>query len=239
MMLLYPEMLFSAAGPMPQSVINKRPLWYLLIAMFAATFVLRMVKVDILGAVLCALLLSLAIVVIRDGMKELPKFGLVFGLLCGINFLFYVLPVVPAVIAGRSDRKIVPVESMSFKNVQKLTYTLIVRTTPFFDKSAGLIYNLQGCGMIAMPACFLLGSYLGMSAHYEILRQSSRLLEGNEDLTFGANRHEAAQVPDTANGLTAEGMVSNRLRGAYGLVTKDEYSRGPKAFQGAVHKLGV
>jgi len=241
MMLLSPELLFAAAGPPPQSVVNKRPLWYLLIVMLAATFFLRMLTVDIMGGVLCALLLSLAVIMVRDGMKDLPKFGLVFGLLCSINFLFYVLPAVTAVIAGRSERKIVPVESLTVKNVQKLTYTLIVRTTSFFDADAGLLYNIQSCGMIAMPLCMLIGSFLGASAHYDIHRRTSRLLEGNEHLTSGTNRLEAVPtlVPDTANRMTAEGMIGNRLGGAYGAMIGNEISRGPKAFQGAVHKLGV
>jgi len=240
MMLLSLELLVTAAGPLPQCVINKRPLWYLLIGMLAATFFLRMLTVDILGCAMCALLLSLAVVVIRDGMKELPKFGLVFGLLCGINFLFYVLPVIAAILTGRSERKIVPVESLTFKNVQRLTYTLVIRTTFFFDKKAGLLYNAQSCGMLAMPVSMLLGSYLGTSAHSEIRRQSTQLLEGNGDLTFGANRPEAVptQVPDSAHNV-AEGVINNRLSGAYGAIIADGISRGPRAFQGAVHKLGV
>lgn len=181
-MFFSPDMLMAMQGsPPPQGVLDKRPLWFVLMMLLGLTLFLRMAAFDILGGLLCGLLLILVVVITRDGMKELPKFGLIFGLLCGINFFFYVLPVLSSVMSGRSERRIEPVDSVSYgDNSQRLTYTMTVRTKPFFDPRGSLLYNVQSAGMLAMPFCMLLGTYLGVSAHQEIARHSGSFFRDDE-----------------------------------------------------------
>jgi hypothetical protein len=180
-MLFSPDVLLALqGGPPPQAVIDKRPLWFVMMFMLGLTLFLRLAAFDILGGLLCGLLLILTAIIIRDGMKELPKFSLVFGLLCGVNFVFYVLPVLTSVLSGRSERHIHPVDHVRYRDPQQLTYTMTVKTMSFFDPHAGLLYNVQSAGMLMMPLCMLLGTYLGISAHQEIARYSSSLF-GDDD----------------------------------------------------------
>merc|ERR1719482_654855 len=75
-------------------------------------------------------MICLVVVILRDGMRELPKFGLLFGLLCGINFIFYAMPV--------------------------LSYIITVKKMPLFDSSKGFVYNAQSVGELLMPVAMLL-----------------------------------------------------------------------------------
>mmetsp|Transcript_61833 Transcript_61833/g.143897 ORF Transcript_61833/g.143897 Transcript_61833/m.143897 type:complete len:261 (-) Transcript_61833:299-1081(-) len=259
-MLFSPDLLLTLhGGPPPQAVINKRPLWFLLMTLLGATLLLRMAAFDIMGGLLCGLLLLLACVIVRDGMKELPKFSLIFGMLCGINFFFYILPLLSNIVGGRSERRIEPVESVTYSNTQQLTYTLTVKTTPFFDKRASLLYNIQSAGMLTMPLCMLLGAYLGVSAHQEVQRHSTRLLAtptaGEEDGELGISASTpapggGAAVPGRDRHAGSDNRSTNRAirhgaiyGAALGRATappqgEPGQKETRKAFQGTAHKLG-
>lgn len=191
-MAFSPDLFMAMHGlPPPQAVLDKRPTWYVLIALLGLTFGLRMAALDIMGGLLCGLLLILACLMIRDGMRELPKFSLIFGVLCGVNFFFYILPVLLSVVEGRSERHIDPVRHKSHSGVQQLTYTLTVKTTPFFDAHAGLLYNVQSLGMLTMLVCMFLGFYLGLVCHREIASASSGFLSA-DDVEGGSESARAA-----------------------------------------------
>jgi len=167
-MFLQPDVVLALEGSPPsQAVLDQRPHWMFLTFALGATLLLRMVGCDILGGLLCGLLLLLAAMVMREGMSGLPKFGLLFGMMCGVNCIFYLLPLIGGVVSGRSERRIAPVEAVRYKDMHQLTYTLTVRTTPFFDANAGILYNVQSVGMLMMPLCMLLGAYLGITGHQE------------------------------------------------------------------------
>lgn len=258
-MLFSPDLLLAFhGGPLPQAVIDQRPLWFALMAFLGATLVVRMAAFDILGGLLCGLLLLLVCVIVRDGMKELPKLSLVFGMLCGLNFFFYMLPLLANLISGRTERHTRVVGSASYDNTQEMTYTLVVRTTAFFDAKSGLLYNLQSAGMLMMPLCMLLGSYLGVTAHHEIQRHMPPLL-GSEDSEVGdsevgdaAGGDQVARAAASGRGnrntraATAYGSLAGRLTAATATNGPSQSRRwdpfarsstGSQAFQGVAHKL--
>jgi len=229
-MLFSPELLLAMqAGPPPQAVLDKRPLWYVFIGLLGFTMFLRMIIFDIMGGMLCGLLLLLSVVMIRDGMKELPRLGLIFGLLCAVNVMFYTLPMLTNILGGRSERHVEPVSSLRYSNTHQLTYTLTLRTRPFFDWGAGLLYNTQSVGMLAMPFCMLLGAYLGISTHHEIQRQSPSLLGAAEDgggLHFDG--HGRGEFYGALPGMAAGATLGERAQSP----------PLPRSFQGVAHKLG-
>eukprot|EP00747_Dinoflagellata_sp_TGD_P162738 gnl/TRDRNA2_/TRDRNA2_180671_c0_seq1.p1 gnl/TRDRNA2_/TRDRNA2_180671_c0~~gnl/TRDRNA2_/TRDRNA2_180671_c0_seq1.p1 ORF type:complete len:242 (-),score=45.22 gnl/TRDRNA2_/TRDRNA2_180671_c0_seq1:147-872(-) len=241
-MLFSPEM-FLPVGPPPQAVLNQRPGWIFLIFLLGVTLMMRMVCLDVVGGLLCALLLCLSVVIIRDGMRELSKFSLLFGMICGINLVFYLVPLLSAVIGGRSERRVMPVESVSYQNTQQLTYTLTVKTTPFFDKSLGLMYNMQSAGMIMMPLCMLIGTYLGITAHQEIQRLAASLVDDGE---FGFGVGGYGGLADSENGTPVAGPAATTTATPAETRTPGVAASGPPrrslaasfaAFQGASHKL--
>mmetsp|Transcript_101242 Transcript_101242/g.264004 ORF Transcript_101242/g.264004 Transcript_101242/m.264004 type:complete len:252 (+) Transcript_101242:145-900(+) len=250
-MFVQPDVVVMLEGSPPsQAVLDQRPQWLFLAFALGATLLMRMVAFDILGGLLCGLLLLIAVLVMRDGMSGLPKFGLLFGMMCGVNCAFYLLPVISGVVSGRSERRVVPVEAVRYKDMHQLTYTLTVRTTPFFDADAGTLYNVQSVGMLMMPMCMLLGAYLGITGHQEVQRIASSLLPPDDGLLlesagFGPGRTAAAGMSHAdARQQAAYGAAVGRFAGAQqhaaaaarnGLQRLQAFH---SAFQGRAHKLG-
>lgn len=249
-MFLNLEMM-GISTPPPQGILDKRPCWFLLMVLLGATMILRMVSLDMLGGLLCALMICLCFVILRDGMRELPKFGLMFGLLCGVNFVFYAMPVLGAIVAGKTEQHVEPMKASDlsrYNQIHRLTYTLTVRTSSFFDFSRGWIYNAQSAGEVLMPIAMLLGTYLGISAHYEYQSHVADFLIGSdEDDEIGGAREDLFGVAGDA-GDAADGFAANARAGTYGAIfgaaTGGVAPPRPappklahKAFQGASHKL--
>jgi len=160
-------------GPPPQELLDKRWIWRFLLLLLAATFLLRIVGGDIAGAVLSGLMLCFAVVMIRDGMQEMMRYALTYGILCVLNFVLDIVPLVMG-FSGRVRRHTEPVAVMNDQGVQQITYTLTKRTTPFFDPSEGLIYNAQSLAMLLSPICMLIGACLSLSAHLAYQRNAPR-----------------------------------------------------------------
>lgn len=232
-MLLQPELLMFS-GPPPQSVLDQRPMWLVLIGFLTITLLLRIICLDLLGSLLCGLVIFLAIILVKDGMKEMSKFSLVFSLLCAVNAVFYFLPLVSLILNGRTSRQVERPE-LRFPSLhhiaQHFTYTLTVKATPMFDLSRGVLYNLQSVGDIAMPLVMLSGGVLGFTTHQEFENHMSEfLMDDDEEIQAhlaisGAIASHAAQHAD-----------GDRRRGDYGALGGGA-SAGPKAFQGKAHKL--
>jgi len=159
-------------GPPPQAVLDQRWLWSLLMLLLGLTFVMRLIGLDIAGALLTGLMLCFGIIMTRDGMQEMAKYALVYAVLCGLNFFFDILPLITE-LGGRVTRAKEPVGAVKDDNgVRQTTYMLTTKVTPFFDAKQGLVYNVQSLAVILAPVCMALGVYLSVSAHNELYRNS-------------------------------------------------------------------
>lgn len=214
-MLFSPDMLMPT-GPPPTSVLQKRWLWYLYIGLLVVTFALRLVAIDIAGALLSALMLCCAVIMVRDKMQELSRYTLVYAILCALNFFFDILPLVTE-LGGRVTRKTVPVGMHEMKDgTKRMIYTTTVKTTPFFDPTQGFMYNMQSLVIILAPMSMVFGMYLSISAHNCIQREAARRAEEDPD-EEGAGWGSERQGLD-ANGLTREqaGVPAAALAAALG-----------------------
>lgn len=229
-MLLSPDALLLPSGPPPQTVLDQRWLWRLLLLMLVATLILRLVGLDIAGSLLTALMLCLAVMITRDGMQEMGKYVLIYAMLCGLNFFFDILPLITE-LGGRITRSTVPVASTkSDDGVRQTTYTLTTQTTPFFDSSQGFIYNVQSVAMIMSPLTMFLGVYLSVSAHNEIQRHSPGPLFDEEFPGNFQNARPQATGPATRPAQQSGNARSNNARGLSGQETFER-------FHGAARKL--
>lgn len=247
-MLFTPEMMLPM-GPPSQAVLDQRWSWQLLILLLGITFGLRLVGLDIAGALLSGLMLCFAVVMTRDGMVEMAKYVLVFAVLSGLNLFFDVLPLITE-LGGRVTRTTEPGRtSLSADGIRQTTYTLTTKITPFFDPSQGLIYNVQSLAMVTSPICMALAVYLAITAHTEIQQHSQPFWGGgmgDMENPFGigpggqrTGNGAGAAVLGGPEGGRARGQatpVPRHLLGAHGAESsgRETFER----FTGQGHKLG-
>lgn len=225
----------AISGPPPQSILDKRPYWFLFIGLLCITMILRVVSLDMVGGLLCALMICWCLVILRDGMRQLGQFSLMVGLFCGVNFVCHAMPLVGAIIR-------------QFQ-LHQLGYRVAVKESSFFDLSRGWIYNAHNAGELMMLIAMLFGTYLGLSSHYEFQSHMEELfISIGEDEEFGGVRSDLfGVVGDATASLASSGFAAGARAGTYGAIfgaaaggvaprpapPKPEY----RAFQGASHKL--
>lgn len=223
-------------SPPPQEVLDQRCSWYVLIGLLGLTLGVRVVGMDLAGALLTGLMLGFAVVIVRDGMSELQRYNLPFGLLCSLNFFFDILPLL-SMLSGRRREEIRPI---STKYTQEQRYSVTVKTYPFFDMSQGIVYNAESLSMVLSPLCMLMGAYLSFRAHDAIMRHAPPIFEddllqagmgmGRQNLGGGGAEADARRALQNPGGPNAN-RWSMTQSGGYGS------QRNFEAFSGEGHRL--
>lgn len=204
-MLFSPSWL-TPSGPPPQAVLDKRPLWQFLMFLLVATTLMRFITLDIIGGVLSGLMLCMVCMVTSDGMAELSRYALVFGMLSILCLFFDAVPLL-ASLDGRSDVSIEPVAQEQVGGNMQITYTTTVKTTPFFDSSQGFEYNANSFTMILSPVTMLLGACLGIHAHVEIQNTSPPTFDNEGDAAWWTDG-----IPLARSSSQGEPGAEGRLR---------------------------
>lgn len=169
-------------GPPPQTAINCRLLWYVLILLLSTVGVIRFLTFDIIGGLLYGLLACMVTMMVKDGMQELARYSLMFTVLCLLCLFFDSIPLI-ASLGGRSQAVTVPLGAeitMEGQEVKRV-YSVSMKTTPFFDPKLGFQYNVESLGMVLAPLSMLLGACLSASAQMEIrARENANNTNGNQ-----------------------------------------------------------
>lgn len=223
-MLFSPDTLVPT-GPPPQSVLEQRLLWQVLLALLGLTLVLRLIGLDLAGALFTAIMLYVGVVMTRDGMEEIAKYVVLYAMLCGLCLFFDLLPLI-AEIGGRVSETQEPIYSKTQDGSQVTTYKQTTQTTPFFDASQGFLYNVQSCAMIASPISMALGWYLAVSAHSDMLRLSPELVQGTAGPAWAGH-----------GGLAAGGFPGWEPRGTVESLSARTSAAREERFQGQAHTL--
>lgn len=222
-------------APLPQEILNQKCSWYFLIVLLVVTLLVRILGLDLAGALLTGLMLGFSVVIVRDSMAEMQKYNLVFGLLCSLNFFFDILPLL-SMLSGRRKEEIRPVPSDNTGASQygpnsagpnrEQTYSITVKTYPFFDKAQGIVYNCESLSMVLSPICMLVGACLSFRAHDTMMRHMPNVFgEEGGDILGGQGpfpRQEARPL--------AAGPVRS---GSYGANSQRQW----QAFEGEGHRL--
>lgn len=225
-------------GVVPQEVLDQKGSWIFLIVLLGVTLIVRIVGMDLAGALLTGLMLVFAVIIVRDRMAELHKYNLVFGLLCFVNFFFDILPLL-SMLGGRRMEEIEPVPAAGVPNGGKIDdhkseqFKLTIRTYSFFDKSQGIVYNALSLSMLLSPICMLFGTYLSFKAHDSIMRNSPAMFEEDDLVGNLAQQNTAVQAaarinPNTAGASSTSGGPSSGV--TYGGTSFE-------AFTGHGHRL--
>uniref|UniRef100_A0A6U6SKF1 Uncharacterized protein n=1 Tax=Zooxanthella nutricula TaxID=1333877 RepID=A0A6U6SKF1_9DINO len=230
-MLLSPALV--PTGPPPQRVLEKMVCWRCLILLLALTAVVRFCTLDVIGGVLSALMLVMACIMISDGMQELPRYTLVFGMLCLLCLFFDSVPLL-ASLGGRSEVSEEPVKRVTSNDIVRVTYTTTVRTNPFFDASRGLMYNVGSFAMLLSPMTMMLGAYLAFHAHVELQRYVQPFIGDADHASMWRDDIHAA-----AGGHGDDAAGGAHLRHPHGFVLHDSGNRPIPRFTGVPRRLDV
>eukprot|EP00930_Biecheleria_cincta_P087358 TRINITY_DN76600_c0_g1_i1.p1 TRINITY_DN76600_c0_g1~~TRINITY_DN76600_c0_g1_i1.p1 ORF type:complete len:240 (-),score=12.94 TRINITY_DN76600_c0_g1_i1:210-929(-) len=158
-------------GPPPQAVLEKRPLWMLLLVMLLATAVLRFIVMDLIGGILSFLMLILAGMMVANGMADLCRYAVSFTALSMLFFCFDIMPLL-ASMTGRTEVVVEPGNHTQTLHTTLIDYTTAIKTTPFFYEPAGLLYNVASFSMLLSPTTMVLAMYLSSHAHVEAHRSA-------------------------------------------------------------------
>mmetsp|Transcript_72977 Transcript_72977/g.190374 ORF Transcript_72977/g.190374 Transcript_72977/m.190374 type:complete len:264 (+) Transcript_72977:119-910(+) len=161
-------------SPPPQEVIDKLYHWYALGVILLGTAVLRIVTLDLVGGILSALMFCMVWMMLSDGMKAMPRYAFVFGILCMLCMFFDLVPLLVS-LDGRCEVSYQPVSHEHTSTGSSTVYTAVVKTTPLFDWSQGFTYNATSVSMILSPLTMLFGAYLSFHAQVSIQRASGPL----------------------------------------------------------------
>jgi len=211
-----PEMMLHT-GPPPQIVLDQRWLWKIMLVGFCLLFALQMIATDVVGSMLTCMLLGFAVLMIRDGMQDMPKYALLYATLCALNFVFDMLPLLKDFeFGGRVHRtKQLVSPSMDVHGSETTTYMLTTKTTPFFDQSLGLAYNAASASLFLEPVCMLMGAYLAASAHSEFQRVMSSADDDWGEISHGGQfERSVGQGPgNTISSIESGRETSQRFFG--------------------------
>lgn len=223
-MLPFADMGVLHNGPPPQVVLDQRHWWHVYLVLVAVTIFLRLLGLDFAGAFLTGMMLIGGRFVTKDGMSELCKYVTTHGLMCCLNFFFDFIPLVTEM-GGRATRRMQPGATVTADGVQTTTYTITVKTTPFFDSDESFIYNVQSLSMIVSPIVMFLGAYLSMCAHNEINMMDPR--------------YEDDVLPPETMALASE-IERHQMHGTMQTWAPPapEQVQGTDRFQGTARKLG-
>mmetsp|Transcript_96649 Transcript_96649/g.171898 ORF Transcript_96649/g.171898 Transcript_96649/m.171898 type:complete len:234 (+) Transcript_96649:113-814(+) len=230
--MVFPD-IAASQGPPPQAVLDKRPWWTILLVLLAATTFMRFITLDVVGGILSALMLFLASMMVAEGMIDMSRYAMAFSMLCLLCLFFDLVPMLSC-INGRSEVTVEPGEQVRDGHEVRISYTTVIKTSPFFDSSQGFLYNGASVAMILSPITMLLGSYLATHAHVELQRSITPIMgDSAEDRSwFGES-----VVAERAAGPTLRGM-QNRLLSS---TTGTESDAGPAGnllrFVGRSHRL--
>lgn len=223
------------SGPPPQEILDQLCLWKLLLAGFSVVLVLKIIVVDISGALLIALLLGFGWIMLREGMQEMPKYALIYAVLCGLNLLFDILPLMNELCGRKTRTTLVKQFGPNSEGSQVMQYTLQTKDSSFIDPSLGFIYNAESISLLLEPCFMALGCYLGANAHQEIQRLQPWPLADDFsqdafDMDGGARLTQAQEARLRSMAMEAEAAT----RDSNPSLGQDTFLH----FQGSAYKLG-
>merc|ERR1719199_2440819 len=191
-------------APTPQAVKDKYYFWCGLMVMLLTLFVMKLMTLDILSALISGLMAVLTYLIIRNRMENANGLVMMFAVLCVLNCVFDLVPLVSA-LNGRTSTASANAVTQVSHGVQRIQVTNLVKTSPFFDSHRNFRYNLRGVELILSPVCMLIGAVLSLKAVYDIQQAIGTELEqeqeerrpfrgaNNEGYNAGGNDPEAAR----------------------------------------------
>lgn len=148
--------------PPPQSVKDTYAIWWwLYLVLCIATVVGEILSQDVFGVLMMLLISGIVWYMVKDDCRQMTQYCVfMFGFMCSIQCIFDTVMLVVSV-GGRRTRHVE--EKRISEN--KVSYTTVIDTHPFFDDSQGFVYNAQSWMMIVSAVMMFLGAILAYSTY--------------------------------------------------------------------------
>jgi hypothetical protein len=173
-------------APPPESVKSTYGCWWwLYLIVLIGCAVGEGLAQDVFGVLLFILISLIVWYMVKDSYIRMSQYCVfMFCFLCSIQFVFDAVLLAVSVGGRRTQR----VERKPISE-SKMSYTTIIETRPFFDDSAGFVYNCQSWMMIISMVTMLLGAILAYKTYNA---WPTGLLQDEEDPIYGGG---AAPMP--------------------------------------------
>lgn len=228
--------------------------WWAYLAVLVLSGIGEILCKDVFGVLLVVLISFIVWYMVKDDCVRMSQcYVFMFGFMCAIQAVFDSITLLISV-GGRRTRHV----SRKPLDETRMSYTTVIETRPFFDKSEGFTYNAQSWMMIISLVVMLLGLLLATwtykafpgSVFRDALNEADPMFQGNTrrpgqhpalgaDRTPGAGYGGSAQGPGLAasNGGRPRpgGMMPNRTGTETGT---GGAARPPPVFQGHCQRLG-
>eukprot|EP00929_Paragymnodinium_shiwhaense_P032168 TRINITY_DN17888_c0_g1_i1.p1 TRINITY_DN17888_c0_g1~~TRINITY_DN17888_c0_g1_i1.p1 ORF type:complete len:235 (-),score=56.08 TRINITY_DN17888_c0_g1_i1:165-869(-) len=153
---------FEDVAPPPQSVKDEyAKWWWAYLVLCLGTVVGEILSHDVFGVLMMIGICVIVWYMVKDDCRQMTQYCVfMFGFLCAIQCIFDTVMLVVSVGGRRTQR----VEQKQI-NENKMSYTTVIETHPFFDEGQGFVYNAQSWMMIVSAVLMFLGACLAYSTY--------------------------------------------------------------------------
>ncbi|CAJ1340329.1 unnamed protein product [Effrenium voratum] len=152
-------------APLPEQLFHERWKWIFYTMTLTIVMLLQILSFDYIDVTISGILLLFAWRMLRDNMQEMPAYALMYGVLCGLNCSFTMLPLVGNLASGRMIERKVRQPTQVVNRTFYQSWDIYTEIAPFFDLSRGFLYNVESLSDLLAPLCMAYGCYLSVQAH--------------------------------------------------------------------------
>mmetsp|Transcript_46356 Transcript_46356/g.83655 ORF Transcript_46356/g.83655 Transcript_46356/m.83655 type:complete len:224 (+) Transcript_46356:166-837(+) len=207
--------------PVPDVVKNKIVYaWYFIALLLIAAVVGEIMAKDPFAALFMGILAGVVIYMVKGSCQNMSMYCLLMmGVMSSFQAVFDLITVLMAVNGRRTQSTVAKNEGEG-----TTTYTTQVKTHPFFDKTAGLEYNVESAMMIASPCIMLL---IVLAAYYSYQAFPNSMFEDGDSESAPMSRdYGAGAYRNSYGGVPPAAPPASRA------------SAAPQLFQGQGQRLG-
>lgn len=142
--------------------------WWLLMSVFIAVCVGRLVATDIFGGLLSGIMAVIAWYMVTNDCAKMSQYCiLLFGFMCMMNGVLEFVTLASSLNGRQTSRtQSAPLpQTGAHSHATSTSWTITVEKHPFFDGDAGFMYNHQSAMMIVCPVAAFIGAAIAYSTY--------------------------------------------------------------------------
>lgn len=160
-------------GPPPEDLLAEWWKWICFMILLSSVWLLQILSSDYVDIAVTGILILFGWRMLRDNMKEMPVYVLVYAVLCGLDCCFTLLPLLGCMVAGRIVDHHVQAPVVHLNGTKLQSWTTYSEVVGFFDWSRGFRFNAQAFSTLLTPIVMALGCGLSIMSYMHVERMMS------------------------------------------------------------------